>query len=253
MEKINFIKNGTSLILDEGVRSENFYSNIPLGSNASNVRSLFESYGYDLNGIPGSFVKIFTANEKETAEIAESLAEIEKMGLKDIFANNYALAHFRRAFVARTKEALEMGIPFLNSDNTFIRELNSNESFNAYIERTPKKSDVNHYQNNFEQDEILEARIASMDEFETNIYNSIAEKLNYLILANATNYNLVSILKLAIRKFAEAIINKDYELAKDEMLERVISAIGIDAESPEAELILSAVADMKISVERGRA
>ena len=92
-----------------------------------------------------------------------------------------------------------------------------------------------------------------MDEFETNIYNSIAEKLNYLILANATNYNLVSILKLAIRKFAEAIINKDYELAKDEMLERVISAIGIDAESPEAELILNAVADMKISVERGRA
>ena len=47
--------------------------------------------------------------------------------------------------------------------------------------------------------------------------------------------------------------NKDYELAKDEMLERVISAIGIDAESPEAELILNAVADMKISVERGRA
>lgn len=253
MEKINFIKNGTSLTLDEGVKSENFYANIPLGNNAGNIRNLFESYGYDLSAIPGRFVKIFTANEKEIAEIEESLAEIDKMGLKEVFAGNYALAHFRRPFVTRTKEALEMGIPFLNSDNTFIRELNNSESFNAYIERTPKRGNENNYQNNFEQDEILEARIASMDEFETNIYNSIAEKLNYLILANATNYNLVSILKLAIRRFAEAIINKDYELPKDEMLERVISAIGIDSESPEAELILNAVADMKISVERGRA
>lgn len=254
MEKINFNRNRgneVSANLDEGVKSEYFYSNIALEVNAKDIETVFMSYGYNLSAIPGHFVKAYTMNEKELAEVRESLEEIQKFGLKDIFAGDLKLAHFKRVFIERVRRCIEMNVPFLNSDNTIIKELNTNESFNLYLEQNAKTATPTNIVNN-DHDEVLEARIASMDEFEASIYNSIAEKLNYLILANATNYNLVGLLKLAIRKFAEAILDRGYELPKEEMLAKVISELGLDIESPEAELILNAVADIQISVERGR-
>lgn len=254
MEKINFNRNRgneISVNLDEGVKSEYFYSNVVLGTNAKDVQNLFNNNGYALNTIPGHFTKTFTMSAKEIEEVRESLEEIQKFGLKDIFAGDLKLAHYKRAFVERVRRCMKMNVPFLNSDNTFIKELNTNESFNLYLEQNAKIATPTNIVNN-DHDEVLEARIASMDEFEASIYNSIAEKLNYLILANATNYNLVGLLKLAIRKFAEAILDRGYELPKEEMLAKVISELGLDIESPEAELILNAVADIQISVERGR-
>lgn len=251
MEKINFRNRGNevSVNLDEGVKAEYFYSNTIFGVNATEVQNVFNNNNYELDSIPGHFAKAFTMNAKETEEVRETLAEIQKLGLKEIFAGNLKLAHFKRSFVERVKRCIEIGVPFLNSDNTFIKELNTNEAFNHYLEVNAKNITPNN--GNSERDEILEARVASMDEFEVGIYNNIAEKLNYLIIANATNYNLVSILKLAIRRFAEAILNKAYELPKEEMLNGIISELGLDIESPEAEMIINAVADLQISVERG--
>lgn len=251
MGKLNFRKTGVVLEFEDGVNPEYFYANIVLDYRANEIRDLFTKYGYQLSTIPGGFCKAFTG-DKEIGEYRESLEEIRNMGLQELFNGNLKLVHFKRAFVNRVKICLQNNIPFLNSDNTFIKALYFEEDFREYVAGRTLKSDDN--TNQMTSDEDLETKIASMDEFEIGLYNSVAEKLNYLILANTTNPILVNIINSTIKRFADAILGKDYQyLSTDEILRNIMRDLEIEPESVEGKMILDSVSDIQISVERGRA
>ena len=65
---------------------------------AMDIKNKFVSHGYSLDAVPGEFVKMFTMNEKEVAELGAVLDEINELGLKDIFNYNLRPVSFKRGF-----------------------------------------------------------------------------------------------------------------------------------------------------------
>ncbi len=251
MGKLNFRKTGVILEFEEGVNPEHFYQDTVFDVRTKEIRDLFENYGYQLSVIPGDFVKAFTA-DKEVGEYRKALEEIEVMGLQPLFKANLRVAHFKMAFVDRVRFCLQNNIPFLNSDNTFVKVLYFDEDFKEYV--ADKMQESENSKNQALSNEDLAGKIANMDEFEIGLYNSVAEKLNYLILANTTNPSLVNIINSTIKKFADAISEKDYQyFSTEEILRNIMRDLQIVPESVEYRTILDSVSDIQISVERGRA
>jgi len=250
MGKLNFRKTGVSLELEEGVNEAYFYADTVLDARAREIEDLFRKYGYSLNPIPGGFSKTFTG-DKEIGEYEGALEEIAKMGLQGIFNANLKLAHFKRAFVNRVKICHQNNIQFLSSDGSFIKALYFEEDFKEYVASRIEHRDEGLTQNT---DEDLEAVIANMDEFETGLYYRVVEKLNYLILAHATNPIIVNVINSTIKKFAEAIARRDYRfLSTEEILSNIMEELELNPESAECKMIMDSVSDIQISVERGRA
>ena len=50
---------------------------------AKRVKQEFVNHGYNLDIVPGEFLKIFTMNEKELAELGKILVEIDELGLDE--------------------------------------------------------------------------------------------------------------------------------------------------------------------------
>ncbi len=129
--KFKFV-DGTEVILAEGTNTDAFLVLRYFGTMARDVLKLFLDHGYDMSVIPGEFLKIFTAKEREIGELASVLNEIDERGLKEVFNANLETRTFKRSFLRRVKDAMDRGIPFVNSDNTFIRELRYEEMYVGY-------------------------------------------------------------------------------------------------------------------------
>ena len=100
---------------------------------ANGICDLLESHGYTINALPGEFIKVFTMNANEIAELEQVLNEIDALNLKDVFQNNLRVVCFKKVFLDRLKVFLTNNLAFLNEDNTFISEL-YNISFASRIQ-----------------------------------------------------------------------------------------------------------------------
>ena len=177
------------VLLDEGVDKYKFVANEKLQVNSSAVAEVFANFGYDVNTVPGGFVKALTINAKELEEVKSVLAEIESMGLKTVFEVNMRLACFKRSFVERLKKYQKAGAPYLNSDNTFVSTLFSTEDPDKYLTSNVASEPTDTAPTNVVDIKGAESQdsIQIMDEFDRGIYNEISKNLNYIILANPTN------------------------------------------------------------------
>ena len=129
----------TKITLKEGIAPEKFLANRAVAKNPERIKNMFLEHGYDISSAPGEFIKTLSYDEKEAYELSEVLDEIEQLGLKDVFNANLRPASFKKSFVERVKTCLENHTPFLNSDNTFIRQLNSPDAFKDYTTSMPLK------------------------------------------------------------------------------------------------------------------
>ncbi len=112
-------KDGTIINTKEGVNNNYFLGARALATIASDAKETFETHGYNLNDVPGDFLKMFTVNARELSFIKNSLILIDEMGLKDIFQANLSYIVFTKEFVERVKNCHDNNQPFLNPDNTF--------------------------------------------------------------------------------------------------------------------------------------
>ena len=131
--------NGTKFMLDEGVESYKFGA-ILKATEPEEIKEIFLNHGYDVDKVvSGHFLKMFAMDAKEVHELPLILDEIEALNLKDVFNYNMRVQIFKREFVERVKYCLDNNIAFLNSDNTFIRQLNSPDAFKDYTTSMPLK------------------------------------------------------------------------------------------------------------------
>lgn len=121
-------KDGTQIGTKEGVNNDYFLASRALATIPSDVKETFETHGYNLNDVPGAFLKMFTVNAKELSFIKNNLILIDEMGLKDIFNSNLSYIVFTNDFVKRVKECHDSKKPFLNPDNTFASFLYNGEN-----------------------------------------------------------------------------------------------------------------------------
>ncbi|MBE6155054.1 MAG: hypothetical protein E7163_05775 [Firmicutes bacterium] len=211
---------------DDGVLLTKYLLNVSLAKsdNVKRIIRLFKDNGYDLSIVPGSFFKIFTYNEKEIAELEKVLEEINSLGLKNIFQVNLKVGSFKREFLERLKFCLNNNIPYLNSDNSFIKELYSKELFGEYTAKKPLQELKG-------TSEVVEEKVnlePAMDAEDKQVYNEIIEKLNYLVLANPTDEFLAIVKDNIIKKIPESILRKEYKfLPVGEMISAVMFS-GLD-------------------------
>ena len=232
--------------MDDGVLITKYLMNISLANSdsAKRIKSEFVNHGFELDVVPGEFIKIFTMNEKEIADLSKILIEIDELGLKDIFQNNLRPASFKRAVLERIKFCIANKFPYLNHDNTFISELYNPETFAEYTAHKPLNmiktaQELNNSDN-------LEDVINNMDSEDRQVYNQIMESLSYLVLQHPTNENLTTVVNNIKVKIIDSLKRKEYHfLSIDDIVSNVMFE-GIDV-TPEMEnikeLVLSAFPD----------
>ena len=232
---------------EEGVLITKYLMDMYLANSdtAKSVKMEFVNHGYSLDIVPGEFLKIFTMNEKEIAELDKVLVEIDELGLKEVFQANLRPASFKRGFLERVKWCIVNNFPYLHEDNTFIKELERPEAFAEYTAHKPMEmiktaQEVDAMERKATNSEVLFDR---MDAEDKQVYNQIVESLNYLILQNPTNEYLPTIVNNITKKVVDAILRKEYRFLP---LSDVVSGVmfdGIDV-TPEMEsvreLVLSA-------------
>lgn len=127
---------GTEVLLDEGVDNTKFLASFS-ATQAKEVKKIFTEHGYDIRVVPGSFIKMFNMDAKELHEVSLVLDEIDALGLKDVFNANLGVQVFKRVYLERIKFCMNNNIPFLNKDNTFVRQLDNATDFADYTAAMP--------------------------------------------------------------------------------------------------------------------
>ncbi len=279
------------LDLAEGVDSGKFLPDSAIAPNPGAVQDLFINNGYVLKSSQGSFAKVMTVDAKGLAEIERGISRIEALGLKDVVNSaNMSPRTFKSSFLDRLEDCKNAGLPFLNPDNTFIKALDNRELLDAYIKsnksqvvvekavvqpvvtevmvepvaqvapvsvQAPTPTVLNNETQNVNAqvvEQSIDDIVANMDAFDQQLYYNTIETLNYLVLANATNNTLASIISALPKGLAEAIDRQEYQfLGTRGMVNNIMEELGVVPGSPEAEMILNAIPEMEISVGRGRA
>ena len=195
---------------------------------AKRVKQEFVNHGYSMDVVPGEFLKIFTMNEKEFAELGKVLTEIDELGLKDEFAANLRPASFKRAFLERVKFCRNNDFPYLYEDHTFIKELERPEAFAEYTAHKPMNmiktaQEVGPIE---EKNHSINEDVANkMDAEDQQVYNQIIKNLNYFLLQNPTNEYLPIVVNNITKKVVDAILRKEYRFLP---LSDVISGVMFD-------------------------
>ena len=242
------LKSGVGL--DEGVAFDRYLAGLTVGDSdcASKVKKAFVDHGYSLDVVPGEFLKIFTMNEKELGELNKMLTEIDDLGLKSIFQNNLRPASFKKSFVDSLEIFINLNMPYLNEDNTFIPEvyrigfagrleycvnngllyMNPDRTFRQELYDINKFTDyVNHGQEKNSSVEteqnVAVDKVSQMDEQDKQVYDGIVICLNRLILSDSTNTFLVQVVKNILDKVPDSILRKEYQfLDITEIVEKVM-------------------------------
>lgn len=216
---------------------------------AKDIKNQFVSHGYSLDVVPGEFLKIFTMNEKEVAELGVVLDEINELGLKEIFNYNLRPVSFKRGFLEKVKFCMANNLVYLNEDNSFIKELEDSEAFALYSSHKPMSSIKTAQEIEREED-----RLSVLDPEDRQVYNSIVKNLNYLILQNPTNNYLPVIVDNILKKVIDDLSSKTYHFLP---LRDVVDGVmfeGIDV-TPEMEslreMVLEACPD-ELQDQKGR-
>lgn len=250
---------------------------------ANGVCDLLENHGYTTNALPGEFIKEFTMNANEIAELEQSLTEIDALNLKDVFQSNLRVACFKKTFLDRLKVFLTNNLAFLNEDNTFIHELydvsfasrvqfcidngfifmNGNrfikelydaEDFGSYTAGKPLQEIRTVEELNRSTNGSADDLQAKMDAEDIEVYHKIVEELKSLREKNPTDVNLSMLVNNVVSKIVPSLINKDYHVYSLRDVVRSVMFEGIDV-TPEmdyiGEVILSSFPDER-EEEKGR-
>ncbi len=194
-------QDGTKLILDEGVDVAKFLANRG-APQAAEVKKIFDAHDYNLQVVPGSFLKIFTLDAKEIHELSLVLEEIDTLGLKEIFEANLNVQVFKRVFLERVKKCLDEGIPFVNSDHTFVRSLYNSNDFASFISTMPSQEKNVEAANLDEEDNMVKAEIikelgmineSNDDPTLTFVISSIIANLDGVILSDNKAYRTMGV------------------------------------------------------------
>ena len=236
---------GVKINLPEGVEAAKFDANRVMANIPEDVLKLFLEYGIDLKTeCPGAFLKGFTLNEKELAEVRENLKRYVELGMLDVIkANpkNLQIRTFKSTFMKRLVECVQKGKPYLNSDNTFADFLVKNEM--ELASATVTQTELVTAQMDYEANkEVTNAdQVAQMTPEDKQVYNEIVERLNYLVLGNPMDTMLANIVSNATAKVTDAILRKEYKfLGIREMVESVMFD-GIDVTPADNERITNLV------------
>ena len=228
---------------DEGVLITKYLMDMYIAKSdtARSVKNEFVSHGYALDVVPGEFLKIFTMNEKEVAELDKVLTEIEELGLKEVFQANLRPSSFKRGFLERVKFCVANDFQFYNEeDHAFIKELYRGEEFAEYTSHKPITS-IKTAQELDQMGIHMEDSLADLDPEDRQVYNQVVERLNYLILENPTNAYLPQLVSNATQKLVGALKRKEYRFLS---LSEVVLGVmfdGIDV-TPEMESVHDLVA-----------
>lgn len=219
---------GVKVKLPEGVEASKFDANRVIASAPEDVVRLFNEYGIDLREeCPGVFLKGFTLNEKELAEVSSNLKVYQEKGLIDIIkanTKNLQVRVFKSSFIKRLLGLITEGKPYLNQDNSFADFLLNNKvnefngvNLNSSV-TTNTKAEV---ETNKNTDEL----VSQMNPEEKQVYNEIVEKLNYLVLANPLDTTLSMVVNNAINRVQDAILRDEYRFLN---LQEMVSSVMFD-------------------------
>lgn len=244
---------------------------------ADMVYDTFVSHGYQISSVPGEFLKVFTMNAREVAELEKTLLEIDALGLKDVLQNNLRLVCFKREFLESLKVFLNNNLPYLNedhtfisevfdvafserlqfcinngfvyrnADNTFVKELYDVDLFAQYTAHKPLEAIKTAQEVKVMEEKnsglVNDHNSVQLDDEDRQVYNEVVKNLSYLELKNPTNEYLPVIVKNILKNIVGALVRKEYRfLTLREVVEGVMFE-GIDV-TPEMEnvrdLVLSA-------------
>lgn len=235
----------------DGVVAERFYPVKAIADIPGAVKDAFLEHNYDFNGLPGAFIKIFTLNERELGELMNTLDEIDKLDLKEVFNANLEVRYFKKRFLERVKYCVNNNIPFLNQDNTFASFLDNEEAFSKYrseannkninkeeLTDTIKKNSVENKSNVVTIDlENLQDTVV-LDDEDNQVYREIKESLEQIKEAKQDG-SIKFIIDSAISNLGDIIArdNKQYKNAGIGSLVRKATK-GV-ALTPEMEMIIN--------------
>jgi hypothetical protein len=235
---------------EDGVLLTKYLVGIHLANtqNAKKIKNSFERHGYQIDIVPGTFLKIFSMNDKEANELENVLVEVDDLGLKDVYEANLKVSTFKRSFLEKIKFCINNRLPFLNSDNTFIAELYDNEKFGEYSSTIPmeKIATVSVIEN--------KKNDVTFDAEDKQVYNEVIEKLNYLVLAHPTDEFLSEVVHNVTNRISESILRKEYRfLSLNDMVKNVMFD-GLDS-TPENNIRIEDLIDQAFpnqpEIERG--
>ena len=224
---------GLKVSLPEGVDAARFDANRVIATIPEEVIKLFQSYEIDLKEeCPGTFLKGFTLNEKELAEVSSNLKRLNDLELINIIKSNpknLQIRVFKNTFMKRFVELIHKGVPYLNADK-IPSELTQTDVIKAQIEYESKQ-----------ESPASEDQLVQMSPEDKQVYNEIVEKLNYLVLANPLDTGLATVVRNATNKAVDAILRKEYKfLGIREMVESVMFD-GLDVTTEDNERITNLV------------
>lgn len=191
----------TTLNLANGVDPNKFITVRPIAVSASAVKEAFTRHGYNLDEMPGVFVKAFNLNAQELREVEDNLQRIDELGMQEVFNKNLKIKYFRNKFIERLVWCINHGLPYLNQDGTFAAFFDDAEEYAKYTASVPmeKVKTREEVDNNPE-----------MTDEGRQVYNEVVERLNYLVLENPTDEYLVQVVNNACQKVVPAIIRCEY-------------------------------------------
>ena len=243
---------GTIITLAPDVDPNKFLANKNMTPNAGKVMDLFLNRGYEMSAIPGSFIKMLSASEKELSELPNILDEIDKLNLKEIFNANLEVRSFTPSFLNRVKEAMEKGIPFVNPDNTFIKEIKTAEDFKSFTVEA-KEAPNNGVVDN---PSIVEPHeVKQLDVEDLNVKSNIISRLGEINSLNSDS-TLTFIISSIIANLDSVLSNdnKAYRiLGERHIVESALQGVALTPEMQNMinNTILAAFPENNMNMERG--
>lgn len=187
--------------LGDGIDSNKFVVNGAIATSPSAVKEAFINHGYNLDGMPGVFVKAFNLNSQELKEVEDNLKRIDELGMQEVFNKNLKVKYFRNKFIERLVWCINHGLPYLNQDGSFAAFFDDAEEYAKYTASVPMEK--------VKTSEEVDNNPEMTDESK-QVYNEVIERLNYLVLENPTDEYLVQVVNNACQKVVPAIIRCEY-------------------------------------------
>ncbi len=249
--------NDLGIKLEEGVLITKYLIPIHIADydTAVTILDTLKKHKYNVDVVPGAFLKVFAMNMKEEKELEEVLAEVDTLGLKDVWNVNLAPRAFKRSFLEKVKFCIHNHIAYLNPDNTFVSHLYDNERFGAYTKQIPLEQVATVEQVNEEPIKVTSEEIeteAKMTAEDKQVYSEIVEKLNFLILRNATDEVLVKVAKNIMNKIPASILNGEYHYFSLNDMIKGIMFDGIDVTPEVSERIEKLIDEEFPVIKEGR-
>lgn len=217
MEKtsaLNFLK-GT-------VQKSGFYPLVYLMNGNDSVFNLFESYGYTLDGIPGSFLKIGTA-VREIGIVEDTLREIENLGLTSVFndnilSGNILIGFFSNVVASRRlldniREDKRKGLAITDEEGNLLPHLFTRNLAQEKEVNSPELEEaLAHDEEVFSSMDVLKTNLLNSDKGveKLDIFNEINQRLKLCAMSNSDDDLLAKTIEELPYRLYERVLHEEY-------------------------------------------